>query len=363
MGTAPRHHHFVTKAYLEGFLEPPAAHLLCYGRKRSAPFRSAPEKLANIRDFHSFRRPDGTIDASLEAYIGREIETPGIPVLRKLAAGRTAIDHIQRLKLAKLVALQSVRVPFERNFMDENNKEDLLSYLAQMDEDSRRLNAPVNAIQIAITPVDDPRLIKKWFTLTRAQVLAALNEVKEDPTGSSRKTFLGLADAIAEIYMSMEWTIHCAQGSQRFITSDRPVLRHYSDGGGPGRGLKDLRSEVYFPLSSAALFHMKHHNWLIDEIRKRKHGAPRPRRRPANPTIACVEAEIELMEKVNRMLADHAHLWVFSGREEEWLSGWMKEPFKKPKRAVTVADEERYPRTGHEPPKLTRKREFVVAED
>jgi hypothetical protein len=286
-----------------------------------------------------------------------------MPVLRKLASGKASIDHVQRLKLAKLIALQSVRVPFERNFMDRNNKDNLLSYLAQMDEDSRRHNAPVNAIQIAITPVDDPRLIKKWSTITRAQVLAALREVEEDPTRSSRETFLGLAGAIAEIYMSMEWTIHCIQGSQRFITSDRPVLRHYSGGGGPGRGLRDIRSEVYFPLSSTALLHMKHHNWLIDQIRKRRRGPPSPRRRPAHQTIGCLGAEGGLVEKVNRTVADRAHLWVFSGREEGWLIDWMSKPFKKPKRAVTVVEEEQYLSSGHEPATLTRKREFVVTED
>jgi hypothetical protein len=46
----PRRHHFVTKAYLEGFLELGEKHLSCYMRRRSEPFLSMPVNLANIRD-------------------------------------------------------------------------------------------------------------------------------------------------------------------------------------------------------------------------------------------------------------------------------------------------------------------------
>lgn len=118
MAGIPRRHHFVTKAYLDGFLLPGEGHLCCYDRKKSAPFLTAPENLANRHDYHSFKRPDGTIDYSLETQIGSEIESPGIPVIQKLAAGKVNISHAERTTLAKLIALRSVRVPFERNFMD-----------------------------------------------------------------------------------------------------------------------------------------------------------------------------------------------------------------------------------------------------
>ena len=81
MTSIPRQHHFVTKAYLEGFLEPGEKHLVCYVRKKIGSFLSTPRDLANIRDFHSFRRPEGTIDSSLETRIEREIESPGIPLV------------------------------------------------------------------------------------------------------------------------------------------------------------------------------------------------------------------------------------------------------------------------------------------
>lgn len=106
----PRLHHYVTKSYLDGFLEPDTKQPHCYMRRKSRPFLTTPANLANIRDFHSFKRHDDSIDTSLETQIEREIETPGIPLLRTLASGKVNFDK-QRSFIARLVALQHVRVP------------------------------------------------------------------------------------------------------------------------------------------------------------------------------------------------------------------------------------------------------------
>src|ERR1035437_5213101 len=58
-------------------------HLCCYGRKKSAPFLTASENLANRHDYYSLKAPDGMIDYSLETPIGTEIESPGNPVIQK----------------------------------------------------------------------------------------------------------------------------------------------------------------------------------------------------------------------------------------------------------------------------------------
>jgi hypothetical protein len=299
MAGIPRRHHYVTKAYLDGFLEPGANHLFCYGRKRAEPFPNTPVNLANIRDFHSFKRPDGSIDCNLETQIEREIESPGIPLIRRLASGKVNLDHTQRFAVATLIALQSVRVPFERNFMDANNVENLRSYIEEMDESSRRLGAPVNAIDIAITPRDDPRLIRKWTRITRKQILAELKEAEEDPNKSSRDTFLLLAGDLATVFVQMEWTIRYVSGAGRLITSDRPVIRRSTDGRGLGRGMKDLRSEISFPLSSTAALEMKHHNWLLDAVRKRRSNETRKRKKGVNLEISALQADDAFVDGLN----------------------------------------------------------------
>lgn len=357
----PRRHHFVTKAYLEGFLEGEKKHLLCYMRRRSEPFLSMPVNLAKIRDFHSFRRPDGSIDTSLETLIEREIESPGIPLIRKLASGKVNIDYKQRSLVARLVGLQSVRVPYERSFMDSNNVDNLRSYIDEMDESARCLGQPVNAIEIAVTPRDDPRLIKNWVRITRAQVLAELKEAEEDPQRSSRETFFGLASALEAILVKMEWTVRYASGSSRFITSDRPVIRSFSDGTSMGRGLRDLRAEISFPLSSTSILEIKHRQWHINAARKRTRNQ-RPSQKP-DWKIAICDADDSFIDGLNRRMAKHAHLLVFSGSKEEWLLEWMKEPLKAAKQAVTVLDTELNLTVHGEKPKMTRKREWVVGHE
>jgi hypothetical protein len=359
MGSIPRRHHYIAASYLEGFLEPGEKHLDCYGRKRSAPFSNAPDKLANIRDYHSFKRPDGTIDCSLEVQIEREIETPGIPVIRKLVAGKTNLDYSERLRLAKLIALQAVRVPYERNFMESNHKQNLLSYIEDMDQRSCNKNAPVNAIEVAAAPGADPRLIKEWVPVTRAQILADLRQLEEDPGSSSRHILLGLAADLAKIYMQMEWTIFYATGADRFITSDRPVITISSGDKNLSRGIKDVRSKIIFPLSSAALLQMEHHNWMLDAVRR----SPSKAKQKKSPCVAPSSAPEKLVEMVNRMQAARAHLWIFSGRKENWLKEWMKAPLKEPKHVVSIVDEQLIKGTDGGPSRITRKREFVVSHE
>jgi hypothetical protein len=361
MAGIPRRHHFVTKAYLDGFLLPGEKHLCCYGRKKFAPFLTAPENLANRHDYYSFKRSDGTIDYSLETQIGTEIESPGIPVIPKLAAGKVNFSHTERTTLAKLIALQSVRVPFERNFMDSNHRENLLSYLSDMDEESRRLGGPVNALEVSVAPRDDPRLIQKWVTLRRADVLEMLKELEEDPGRTSRETFFGLADHLAEILVGMEWTVYYASGKSRFITSDRPVIVDSADEDGLSRGLKDMRTTVTFPLSGTALLQLKHRNWLVEAVRKRSCNEPARRRKPANPVIAVLPADDAFVDILNTLQANHAHLWVFSGCGQIWLSDWAQAPLKEPKQAAKVLDTEENISTHGQPARRTRKREFVVS--
>jgi hypothetical protein len=360
----PRRHHYVTRAYLELFLEPGDKHLYCYGRKRNEPFRNTPENLANIRDFYSFRRPDGGIDCSLETRIEREIETPGIPLIRKLASGKANLSHADRTKVAKLIALQSVRVPYERTFMDANNVSNLNSYLAEMDEASERFSAPVSALYLAVSLNGNPRSITKWTRITRAQVLAELKDADEDPTRSSRETFFSLASDIAAILVKMEWTVHRIYGADRFVTSDRPMLLKSSDEFGFGRGIRDLRSVVLFPLSSTALLEAKHHNWLLDAIRKRTRNTAKTGKRMRNLDITVRTAEPTFVELMNREHSRGAHLWLFSGRKEDWLVEWMQNPLKRPKKAVKVLDVEEEVNFGPgQGPHKIRKREFVIHEE
>ena len=340
---------------------PAKRHLCCYGRKKSRLVPDGagkPRESARLLQLQEAGRNDRLI--VLETQIGSEIESPGIPVIQKLAAGNVHISHAERTTLAKLIALQSVRVPFERNFMDSNHREDLLSYLSDMDEESRRLGVPVNALEVSVTPRDDPRLIQNWVTFRRSDVLAMLKELEEDPGRTSRETFFGLADHLAETLVAMEWTLYCASGKSRFITSDRPVIVDSADEAGISRGLKDMRTTVTFPLTGTALLQLKHRNWLVDAVRKRSRNEPARRRKPANPVIAVLQADGGFVDSLNALQANHAHLWVFSRAGQNWLSDWAQAPLKEAKQAAKALDTERYINTHGQPARPTRTRKFIV---
>jgi hypothetical protein len=363
MAGAPRRHHFVTKAYLDGFLEPEETGLFCYGRKRPKPFITAPVNLAHIRDYHSVKRADGSLDFSLEALIEREFETPGIPVLRRLSAGKASLGLSQRLALASLTALQGVRVPYEREFMDRHNRESLLGYIQEMDEGTRRLGKPVNAIEVAISTSDKVPAPEAWHRIERKDVEALLRETQDDPRRFSGETFLSLARDVAEIYARMKWTLYLATGENRFITTDCPVVRTFRNGPKPGMDIRSADCEISFPLSSRALLQMKHDNWSLSDADKKRSTWKRRQGRICNSEIGVIQADDDSVRLFNECHVDHAHLWAFSGAFQDWLLARMQGSPKGLKRVKAVADTESLLQSGGRPPQLTRKRELVVEID
>jgi hypothetical protein len=80
-------------------------------------------------------------------------------------------------------------------------------------------------------------------------------------------------------------------------------------------------------------------------------------------TIGIGDADDTFVESINHRMAKQAHLLVFTGRRQEWLGEWMKEPLKAAKQAVTVLDTELNLSIHGEKPKMTRKREWVVGHE
>src|SRR5437879_627758 len=129
MPPRPRQHHYVTKAYLDGFLEPHCRQLFCYGRRRQSAFRRSPQDLAKERDYYSLRRPDGTWNDSLELKLQKHVEDPGLEVVRMLVDGKTRLNWEQRDRLSLLIAAQRFRVPHMRDLMDSHAKEEICALL------------------------------------------------------------------------------------------------------------------------------------------------------------------------------------------------------------------------------------------
>jgi hypothetical protein len=362
MAGPPRRHHYVTKSYLDGFVEPNEGLLFCYGRKKSKAFRALPENLAHIRDYHSFKREDGTLDFTLETQIDQQIESPGIPLIRTLSEGKTNLGKTQRLCLAKFIALQNVRVPYERDFMDQQHKVILEGYLADMDEESRKRGFPVNAIEVAVNVSGREPKLHEWQRVTRDFVNAELREIEADQQRFSRESFFDLAEKLAKTISGLRWTVFYGTGEARFITSDCPVITRDKNERRYFPGLDNFDTEVYFPLSKKALIRMGHDNSC--QLLPRKKQIHRQKRvmRAQTQEIIVVQADEQVVQSLNELIVARAHLWTVSGARQDWLLERMQQPSKIQKRTKAIVQSGSMT-TNQAGQRLLTKKEFVVLVD
>ena len=182
------------------------------------------ENLAHIRDYHSLRREDGTLDATLEEQIGHKIESPGLPIIKMLSAGKRELSDSQRFSFARLIALQNVRVPYQREFMDHQHKAMLEGYIADMDAESRRRGFPVDALEVSVNVTGREPKSNEWYVVRRGSVTSELRAIEADPGAFSREMFFELAENTAKAISEMQWTVFRASEKALFITSDCPVV-------------------------------------------------------------------------------------------------------------------------------------------
>lgn len=362
MAGPPRRHHYVTKAYLDGFVEPNEGLLFCYGRKKPKAFRALPENLAHIRDYHSFKRDDGTLDFTLETQIDQQIESPGIPIIRTLSEGQTNLDPAQRLGLARFIALQNVRVPYERDFMDQQHKVILEGYLADMDAESSMRGFPVNAIEVAVNISGQEPKPHEWRRITRDFVNAELRDIEADKRRFSRESFFDLAEKLAKTISRLRWTVFYGAGQARFITSDCPVVTRDKNGRRYFPGLEDSETEVYFPLSKNALIQMEHENSC--QLLPRKKQIHRQKRVMLTRTqqITAIQADEQIAQSLNELIVARAHLWTVSGASQDWLLERMRQPSKIQKRIKAILQSGSMA-TNQAGQRLLTKKEFVVLVD
>jgi hypothetical protein len=214
----PKQQHYVTKAYLDGFLTPGANQLVCYARNGKM-FPRRTQDIAKERNFYAFKNEKGEWDDSLEEIIGRAIETPGLPVLQKLAKGNTRLNWDERAALALLVAFQEVRTPssFQRT----------IDYTKAMTE---RLLREVRAANSTQKTIDLVNKDGKKNTVTLAEIEESQADLEKENSFEKLKLAMGPAMDLYQYYRQMKFTMYYPLGAQRFITTDNPVIRVYSYG-------------------------------------------------------------------------------------------------------------------------------------
>ena len=318
MPPRPKRHHYVTRAYLEGFLEPSHTQLYCWRRHRTEPFRSRPDEIAFERNYYSFRNPDGTWNDRAETFFAERIEAPGLPVLRRLASGNTRLNWDERNTLSLLLALQEFRVPSYRREMARLQHEMISQIVSDYE---------ANAAKFGYTGRVRMQAGETSTAVSIERLRAELEESSNEYDRSNLALLFSAAYQMSEIYSHMKWTVFYSDGEERFMTSDSPVIRLFNSGKGGFAGLLRPDVEVRFPLSRSAMLSLTHDVTLIERA-LRCSDKERIRLLSRLPEVRIARSVGEDVDRANRVQAYHSSVLILSGRHLPWASPIMKEPSK-----------------------------------
>jgi hypothetical protein len=311
--------HYVTQAYLKGFLEQGRDSLYMYGRNRDTCFAMKPDRIAFEGNYYSFKRPDGTWDDSLETFLADRVEGPGIGLLRRLAGRDTKLSIHERMQFALVLAFQEFRVPYMRQMHDamfQRVLKGLQADLSSRGEEELRLRF-----------VSRFRQTTSEFTVTPELIRDELQKLANDPTRFSRESLQASAFDFTQIYTYLRWEVHYANGASQFVTSDCPVMRVFPPGGDSSMSLMRPDVEIRFPLDKKSILVLRHDRESMQKVREM------PRRAAEvfdeferNPTIYEFDASDEFVSAANRLTIDFCHRWLFSSSERPEIPTLLRGP-------------------------------------
>lgn len=91
--TEPRHHHYVTRAYLAGFVSPEDGQLHVFDRLTGRTFRGRPASVGHQRDFYRVETSDLVHDEFLvERQVLQRVDDEGLTALRFFADDPSQAD-------------------------------------------------------------------------------------------------------------------------------------------------------------------------------------------------------------------------------------------------------------------------------
>jgi len=242
--------HYVTRAYLDGFLGDGQRTFWVYGRNRDAAFRANPESVAFEGNYYSFKRPDGTWDDELETFLANHVEGPGIGFVRRLTKHETELSWQEREHLALALAFQEFRVPSMREVHDTMFQQAMEHLQADFET-----HESANLRLRFFSRFHD---LTSEVSVTPESIKAELQKIADDPTRFSRESMQHHAFSFMRIYRYMRWEVYYAGGKEQFVTSDCPVMRVFPPGGDTSMSLLRPDVEVRFPLDKRSMLILRH---------------------------------------------------------------------------------------------------------
>jgi Protein of unknown function (DUF4238) len=238
---ADEHHHYVTRAYLEGFTEKRRLKkqtLLWSVDAKGKAFCAASKDVAKRQHYYTVKAPNPREIEDFFAFV----ENGTVPYLKRLLAAPELPRGADREYLVIFMAMHLLRVPAVRNrfrdtFIELQRK--MLDLYAQHPESIRRL-----VFDEGGSAEDADRAV---------EAVQAHWDFKLQVTGNSDLSTLVKV-------MPKVWPVMVATGQTGFITGDRPVCMFAPGQGDFETGLAEPKVEVTMALNSkmCALFAWRH---------------------------------------------------------------------------------------------------------
>ncbi|PFG11416.1 DUF4238 domain-containing protein [Marinobacter sp. LV10MA510-1] len=110
--SSPKRHHFVPRAYLEGFKEPNSDFLNIYS-KRSGLWRRQKANQVMVRNKYYCQSwvPDNVDENILEKGLGNELEPKGLSSLKRLVENPSQLTDDDTANIIAYIEFQRIRVP------------------------------------------------------------------------------------------------------------------------------------------------------------------------------------------------------------------------------------------------------------
>ena len=313
----PRKQHYVTKAYLEGFLMPSKHHLVCYGRGGRL-FKRSTEDLACQRNYYAVKKDDGNWDDTVEKLIDSSVESPGLPVIQKISSGDTKLSWQDRERLSLLIAFQEMRTPSARERVRTLSK-----LLNERVFHEIRSGDP-NQTSVKIVGESGTSVV------TLDEMADAHEVICDDHSMEIHRPLLGSALELSKQYRHMKFMVYYATGNDEFITTDTPVIRVFTSGAPLGSGINRPDIEIRFPLSRQAFLTLTHDAALVEKL-KRASAVKRSQLLDVLPEIRIKYATSAQVAAFNKGHARHTHQWLFASREFEWVVNMLNAPSAAPR--------------------------------
>lgn len=306
----PKLQHYVTRAYLDGFLAEKEKTLHVYSRGSASTFRAKPENLAAIKNYYSTKHDDGTYDDRIEKMFADQVEGPGMRVIRKLAKGQHQLSRPSRAQLSMLLAIQEYRVPWMREAMERFTTAMLVRFTKAMTNAPGLMEKTIEELSLA--PAGQETKVAEEM---RAVLQTGDIRITASP-GASMQAMGHLLNSLPNVYYAMSWDVLEAP-SATFITSDCPVHRYYLPVRGdiPPRGLMDPRVQVRFPLSRERMLVLRHDRKrmeMIEVLRRRRGNRAAQQMADIASTIRYAKIGQSAVAAINKHTAAMAQRFIFS---------------------------------------------------